>query len=355
MAAACRRPRSRARPRSADACWTHTAACCPERPSCSGTRRRGCSAEVVSSADGAYFAERRDARRVRALRGADGVQEVHAPRRASRGREDGHRGHRPRGGRTRRGAHGHRGDADRRRHLQGGGRPHHERRADRPAQPQPQLHRLRRPAAGTGAGHGRGRLVRRGLGRRQRTGPPQQQLHAGRGQQQRRHLRTVGGAPGPHPDRGGAGVPGPDQPVRRGVRADDGRGRERHHQAGHQRLPRERLRFPAGRLPDPEGLLRQAGEPAQARHHLPAVRLHRGRTGGQGTRPTSSPAWNAWSSTRRAPSTSRRGPSSMRPPPPTTGSGTRSSASTTRSAPATPGTCAGCGSTRWRPTSSPPA
>ena len=196
------------------------------------------------------------------------------------------------------------------------------------------------------------RFVRHGLRRCQRAGPPQQQLHARRRQQQRRRGRAVGGTPGTHPARGGAGVPGPDQPVRRGVLAHDGRGRERRHQAGHQRLARQRLRFRAGRLADPEGLLRQAGRPAQARHHLPAVRVHPGRP----RRQEQGPLLRQRGAPGRRRGSHDQHPGAARPERDhhhaRTGSGTRSSASTTRSAPATPGTCAGCGSTRWSRTSS---
>ena len=141
----------------------------------------------------------------------------------------------------------------------------------RPAHREPQLHRLHRAAPGRDPEH-QHRVVRVRRGRRQRPGLPQQQLPPRRRQQQRRRHRPAGGHPGPDAAGGHPGVPGHHQPVRRGVRAHHGGGDQRHHEAGDELLPRERLRVPAGRLADGEGLLRRAEQPDQARHEFPAVR-----------------------------------------------------------------------------------
>ena len=101
------------------------------------------------------------------------------------------------------------------------------------------------------------RVVRQRFDHRQRAGPAQQQLHARRRQQQRRRDRAARGHAGADADRGGAGVPGHHQPVRRRVRPHDRRDHQRRDQAGHERVPRQRVRVLPGRRPDREGLLRE--------------------------------------------------------------------------------------------------
>ena len=96
---------------------------------------------------------------------------------------------------------------------------------------QPQLHRVRRAAAGHRAEH-QHRVVRLGRRGRQRHRLAEQQFPGRRRQQQRRRDRAARGHAGQNADRGDSGVPGPDPPVRRRVRPHDGRRDQRHHQAG---------------------------------------------------------------------------------------------------------------------------
>ena len=103
--------------------------------------------EAISAAEGIYFITRPRARRLRDHRRAAGVQEIRAPGRAARDREDRHGG-RAAAGRIGRGDRHRDGrSAARRRHLEGGRRQHRIERAHRAAVDQPQLHRVHRPAA----------------------------------------------------------------------------------------------------------------------------------------------------------------------------------------------------------------
>ena len=194
--------------------------------------------ETVSNADGTLLRQRHRPRPVRSVGGAPGLQEIQPPRRPPRGRQD----HDARcqmavGGLeetvtvVRRIAH-------RRHHLEGSRRQCQRPRARRAALGEQQLRRLRRAAAGGRSEHQHG-VVRQRLGDGQRPGSAQQQLHARRRQQQRRRDRAARGHAGAHADRGGAGIPGLHQPVRRRVRPYHRRDHQRRDQAGHQRLSRQ--------------------------------------------------------------------------------------------------------------------
>ena len=188
------------------------------------------------------------------------------------------------GRRPDRDGHHHRRDPARRSHLEGDRRQRHHSRGDDAAVGERQLHRRGRAAAGRHLEH-QHRVVRVRRHQRQRPGLAQQQLHARRRQQQRRRHRAAGGIAGAHAARGGRRVPGHHQPVRRGVRPDDGRDRQRHQQGGNERVSRRGGRAVAGREPDAEGLLREAERADEAGH--PAADLSRqpGRPGrpGQGS------------------------------------------------------------------------
>ena len=107
--------------------------------------------------------------------------------------------------------------------------------------------------------------------------------------------------------RGGAGVPGPHQPVRRRVRPLDRRGGERGHQAGHQPLPRQRLRLlhrlgvTARRTSSPTRPTSPSPTPASRSGAAPSAARS------SATRPTSSAASSGCRSTTGAATPSTRG------------------------------------------------
>ena len=166
------------------------------------------------------------------------------------------------------------------------------RRAHRPAVDQPQLHRLHRPPAGHRPEH-QHRVVRLGFDFGERLGSAQQQLHAGRRQQQRRRHRPARRNAGADRHRVRPGVPGHHQPVRRAVRPHDRRSHQRGDQERNEHFPRQRLRLRAGCRLDGEGLLRQGAQPHQAGHAAAANSAARSAVRSSRTRRTSSSASSA--------------------------------------------------------------
>ena len=77
-----------------------------------------------------------------------------------------------------------------------------------------------------------------------------------------------------------SGIPGHHQPVRRRVRTDQRRRRQRGHQGRHQPVARRRIRLRTGRRLDPSGILREEARPREAGHAAAGVRRHVRRTGG---------------------------------------------------------------------------
>ena len=115
---------------------------------------------------------------------------------------------------------------------------------------QPQLRRLPRHAAGR-RGDDFGDHLRRRLDQRRRSERPQRQLHDGRVEQQRHVQRRQRRRAGARAGRSGAGVPAAHQPVRRRVRPRLGRHRQLGVEAGHQPVPRQRVRLLPGSRSSP--------------------------------------------------------------------------------------------------------
>ena len=107
--------------------------------------------------------------------------------------------------------------------------------------------------------------VRGRLHQRRRPERAQRELHDGRVEQQRRVQRRQWRLPGPYPRRGRAGVPVAHEPVRRRVRQRLGRRGQLRVQAGHQRLPRQRVHVLPGREPRHTRLLRRRRRPRETR------------------------------------------------------------------------------------------
>ena len=129
-------------------------------------------------------------------------------------------------------------------------------RTRRAAIGQPQLRRLRRPAARHHSVD-QHRIVRQRFDHRQRAGPAQQQLHARRRQQQRRCDRAAGGHAGADADRSCRGVPGDHEPVRRRVRPDHRRDHQCGHQAGYRTCSAAAPSCSDRTPPDRQGLFRE--------------------------------------------------------------------------------------------------
>ena len=187
-----------------------------------GHYRRSSSGERSVPRDGQRAgwvvpAERDDTRSVSGRRRAAGLQEVHAPRRAHRGRQDGPGRSHARGRRPRRNRRRHVRGAAHRHHVEGNRRPHQRAGVHRHAVVQPELRRLSRHAAGC-RGDDLGHHVRRRLDQRGGTERPQRELHDGRVEQQRHLQRRQRRCAGTRARGGGAGVPVAHQPVRRRVR-----------------------------------------------------------------------------------------------------------------------------------------
>ena len=138
---------------------------------------------------------------------------------------------------------------------------------------------------------------------------PQRQLHDGRVEQQRHVQRRQRRRAGARAGRGGAGVPAAHQPVRRRVRPRLGRHRQLGVQAGHEPVPRQRLRVLSRTRSSPrtntspkhEGLEEADSEAA-------AVRRYVRRTDHPGQGALLRSASNGSCSTPASRPTSRRGP-----------------------------------------------
>ena len=193
--------------------------------------------ETISSTDGTFSMIALTPGIVRADGDVVGLQEIPARRRARRGRQGVRDRHQPAARRRRGVDHGHGGNAARRHLVEADRRRRHLAGAERHPVDQPQLHDLPRHAARRDGVHLH-RLVRRGFDPHQRPGHAERQLHARRRRQQRHLQRRQRRRAGAHAGRSGAGVPAPDQPVRRRVRRLVRRRRQCGVEVGHQRVPR---------------------------------------------------------------------------------------------------------------------
>ncbi len=253
--------------------------------------------ETVSNADGTYFVSGIVPGRYEISAELQGFKKYTPARRPARDRQDRdarrrHGGRRPRGDRHRLGR-----IADRRRHIEGSWRQRHRARARRAAVGQPQLRRVRRPAA-----RRRSRCIST-----ESFGSDSVTVN---GQDARNNNYMLDGAnnnddvigqraghAGAHADRSGAGVPGADQPVRRRVRPHHRRDHQRRDQAGNQRAAAgTRVRVLPGRRHDGGDVLREEErhrQPDEAGHVAAAVGRHDRRSDRARTRRTSSAASSA--------------------------------------------------------------
>ena len=143
------------------------------------------------------------------------------------------------------------------------------------------------------------RIVRQRLDRGERPGSAQQQLHAGRRQQQRRRHRPAGGHPGADRDRSDPGIPGHHQPVRRASSAGPpARSSTRSPSSGTNIWHGSAFENFSGRRPDGQGLFRQEERIGQAGHPVSAHAAARSAARSSRTRRISSSASSASSSTK---------------------------------------------------------
>ena len=180
-----------------------------------------------------------DARRLPGVGGADRIQAIPAARSAGDRRHDDH-GAGDAGARRARGDHyRHERGAAHRRDVEADRRQHRHQGPDAAAEHLAQLARLRRPAAGRHPGAEPGVVgIGDDLGQRRRLA---QQLVPGRRRLgQRRLPGPEQRRPGARADRGRAGIADPHRAVRRRVRPDLRRDRQRGDQVGHQPAARRR-------------------------------------------------------------------------------------------------------------------
>ena len=125
--------------------------------------------------------------------------------------------------------------------------------------------------------------------------------------QRRRCARHELGRAGADAARGGAGIPGPDQHVRRGVRPRQRRDRQRGEQVRHQPVQGRAVRLRRRQRADGRGLFRRAQQPRQSRP--PPSASGAAWLAGRSSRTscTSSAASSARSTTRTARACSKRG------------------------------------------------
>ena len=227
--------------------------------------------ETVTGPDGTYFATGLQAGRYKVAAELSGIQEVQP-----RGRHA-HAGKYPDGGDQARGRRAQEtvtvtaeaapvdltsSQGRRQRRIEGGAGT---------AVADAQLHRVRRDGARRPAQSQRG-----GIGLAQHQRPEQQpgHLRARRRQQHGRQLRIGLGGTGANAAGGGRRIPGPDQPVRRGIRTNDRRGRERDHQTRHECVPRIGVRLSHELRHDGGNHLREAVRRRRGGHRQTPVRRH---------------------------------------------------------------------------------
>ena len=155
-----------------------------------------------------------------------------------------------------------------------------------------QLHRVRRDGARDPAQSQRGGVR---LAQHQRSEQQPGHLRARRREQHRRQLCIGVGRAGANAARGGRRIPGPDQPVRRRIRSDDRRCRERDHETRDERVPRIGVRLPHELRHDGANDLREAVRGRKSRTPTSTSRAARSAGRSSRTRFTSSAATSATS------------------------------------------------------------
>ena len=137
-----------------------------------------------------------------------------------------------------------------------------------------------------------------GLAQHQRSKQQPGHLRARRRQQHGRQLGIGLRRAGTNAAGGGRRIPGPDQSVRRGIRTNHRRGRERDHQTRHQCVPRIGVRLSHELRHDGGNHLREAVRGRGGGHRQTPVRRHLRRADGARTRFISSGATSAMCSAR---------------------------------------------------------